>query len=652
MLRFYHNYKYSFVEYLTRITYYRLLFLYLCLCAVFGGLFIFVIELNHEWYSPFDNITQPLYSKSYTDCFFTAVSALTCTGLITLDTQRLQVGSQVIVWILMLLGGTQIGSLFPVIIRRFYFKREIRRASKFLKDPLGAKENSEVRLELNSLTFLCFIIPAYWIFWQCFLVVFIGVAFAAGNTTQIEIRNVSKVWSAVFLSTSSYANAGFTLFDDNLVSVGSFNPGLLIVLLIGVLLGNTAYPPVLRGIVYLISLLPTPLKPVTQYLLDHPRKCYTHMFPRFPNLFLIMVLVVSNLFQFLAAVGLNWNLAFVQPYDNWQRLINLLFSTVVTRTAGFASLDITQFSAGSQILFLVFMYIAAYPIAVAIRITSLNRKVVRLDKSSDSADDGVELHQAAENQVNKSLEKEDTNPFANVIALVVTDVFLLCFGLFLICSVESYEWRSVMHPTDFFGSIYRTIFDTISAYGTVGLSLGYPGTVLSWVASLTIFSKLCMCMFMIMGRLRALPSDIDPTVRIGLVMTSQEIDDLSRALAMHGAEPGSSETESIATGEVIPELLVMQPTVRKSLEVSRLREVELRGGSMRGLDSSRVMSDGHAPVSPRVDGTHVAEPGREARPSSARPSVNDNATKVEKSGDGTQSQSERRVSVTGEVREL
>jgi Trk-type K+ transport system membrane component len=522
-------------------------------------------------FSPFGNTTEPLFSKSYIDCLFMAVSALTCTGLVTLNIQQMNIGSQVVIWLLLLLGGSQICSVLPVLIRRYYFKREIERASKFLKNPLEARENSAVKLELNSLTFLCVIVPLYWILVQCGLALFIGISLAAGNTTQIDIRNVSKAWTSIFLATSSYANGGFAPFDDNMVSVGSHNPGLLIVLVIGVLLGNTAYPPTLRLILWLLNLLPTRLKPITTFLLKHPRKCYTHLFPAFPNLFLVLVLLASNLFQFLAAVGLNWNYAFLQPYDNWQRLVNLFFQTVVTRTAGFESLDITQFSAGSQILFLIFMYIAAYPIAVAIRITAMRRKVVRLDEHDHEV--GAE-HLAHEENVNATLEKEDTNPFATVFSLFVTDIFILCFGLFLICSIESWQWRQSypLYSADFFGSIYRTIFDTISAYGTVGLSLGYPGTVVSFCASFSTFSKFVMCCFMMLGRMRMLPSDIDPTVRIGLVMTSHEIEKYSRAInKQQQPEPGSSE---LAEGES-PEI-PMQPTFRRSLEMSRLREMEAR----------------------------------------------------------------------------
>jgi hypothetical protein len=82
---------------------------------------------------------------------------------------------------------------------------------------------------------------------------------------------------------------------------------------------------------------------------------------------------------------------------------------------------------------------------------------------------------------------------------------------------------------------------------------------------------------MMLGRMRMLPSDIDPTVRIGLVMTSQEIQDYSRAvsLQLQRAEPGSSEGNGEGEGE-IPEMIAMQPTVRKSLELSRLREMEAR----------------------------------------------------------------------------
>ncbi len=56
------------------------------------------------------------------------------------------------------------------------------------------------------------------------------------------------------------------------------------------------------------------------------------------------------------------------------------------------------------------------------------------------------------------------------------------------------------------------IFELSGAYGTVGLSLGYPGFVTSFVAQMQPLSKLIFVYVMLLGRCRGLPDSLDYAV--------------------------------------------------------------------------------------------------------------------------------------------
>jgi len=82
---------------------------------------------------------------------------------------------------------------------------------------------------------------------------------------------------------------------------------------------------------------------------------------------------------------------------------------------------------------------------------------------------------------------------------VANNLWLLVF-MFLICAAEQPKLRK--SPLDF--SFFKILFELISAYGNVGLSLGYSGSVASFSVAFTVFSKLLIILTMIIGRHRGM----------------------------------------------------------------------------------------------------------------------------------------------------
>ncbi len=83
--------------------------------------------------------------------------------------------------------------------------------------------------------------------------------------------------------------------------------------------------------------------------------------------------------------------------------------------------------------------------------------------------------------------------------LTSTRTWLFIF-VFLICSFDSYH----MTPVDTNITVFRVIFEVISAFGGCGLSIGYPGITSSFATVLTIPSKIILILTMCMGRHRGL----------------------------------------------------------------------------------------------------------------------------------------------------
>jgi hypothetical protein len=83
--------------------------------------------------------------------------------------------------------------------------------------------------------------------------------------------------------------------------------------------------------------------------------------------------------------------------------------------------------------------------------------------------------------------------------LTSTRTWLFLF-VFLICSFDSYQ----MAPKDPRITVFRVIFEVISAFGGCGLSMGHPTVTSSFATILTIPSKIILILTMCMGRHRGL----------------------------------------------------------------------------------------------------------------------------------------------------
>jgi hypothetical protein len=116
---------------------------------------------------------------------------------------------------------------------------------------------------------------------------------------------------------------------------------------------------------------------------------------------------------------------------------------------------------------------------------------------------------ASAQQVRRRRVKKDSVT-AQARNIVSSDIGWLALALLIMCIAEDSQLRNGPFPR--YMSIFGILFEMISAYGTVGLSLGYPGTVVSLSGQFHIISKLVICCVMLAGRHRGLPFAIDSAI--------------------------------------------------------------------------------------------------------------------------------------------
>ncbi len=90
------------------------------------------------------------------------------------------------------------------------------------------------------------------------------------------------------------------------------------------------------------------------------------------------------------------------------------------------------------------------------------------------------------------------------------DIWWLVLAVLVIVIIESKHFDA--DPVNF--SVFNIIFEVVSAYGTVGISVGTPTEAYSFSGTWYAGSKLVLCLVMLRGRHRGLPTALDHAVRL------------------------------------------------------------------------------------------------------------------------------------------
>ena len=175
------------------------------------------------------------------------------------------------------------------------------------------------------------------------------------------------------------------------------------------------------------------------------------------------------------------------------RFVSGLFQAVSTRTSGTAIVNLSLLHPAIQVSYLIMMYISVFPIAISVRRTNVYE-----EKSL-----GIYGSRHDEEEDNN----EPSYVGAHLRRQLSFDLWFIFLGLFIISIAEGGQLQS-----DPGVSLFACLFEIVSAYGTVGLSLGYPTNDMSLSAEFSVVSKLVIIAMMLRGRHRGLPYDLDRAV--------------------------------------------------------------------------------------------------------------------------------------------
>jgi len=367
-------------------------------------------------------LSLPISSRSgdwtnLVDALFTSTSAVCVTGLTTLDTATHWSGfGLVVIMLLIQVGGLGI-MIFAALIgltlaRKLTVRSRVNTAAQAnvagYEDVRGLVRNIVlISLVIEALTF-CFLFPRF----------ILGYGYSLGDAA----------WNALFHSVSSFNNAGFALYSDNLIGFAA-DPWICLPICGAIILGGLGFPVIM------------------QLRKELRRPLHWSMNTRLVLVGSAVLLVAGTVY----ITVLEWaNPATLGAYDPAARVLIGFFHSVQTRTAGFNSVDIGLMRDETWVGMDVLMFIGGGPAGTAGGIKVTTFAVLFFIMLAELRGEG------AVNVFGKRLSRAVHRQAITVVLIAVAAVMTGTVGLMLITGL----------PFD------RVFFEAVSAFGTVGLTTG------------------------------------------------------------------------------------------------------------------------------------------------------------------------------------
>ncbi|KAJ4418037.1 hypothetical protein N0V82_005791 [Gnomoniopsis sp. IMI 355080] len=411
--------------------------------------------------------------------------------------------------------------------------------------------------EYRALKLLSIVVPLYFALWQLLGSISLG-AWIAYNKSEITIANgLNPWWTGIFFGVSAFNNSGMGLLDANMIP---FQNSYFVLIVMGALIlaGNTAYPVLLRFIFWsmakMLSLTTEEenfkdFKGTLQLILKYPRRVYTNMFPARQTWWLLFMVVLLNFMDWISFEILNLGNPIIEAIPVGSRVIDGLFQAIAVRSGGFYVVPLSGVYIGLQILYVIMMYISVYPVVITMRHSNvyeerslgiyaddpdpvmdpeqgkqssvgLQRQNSAMSAQRRGQTRAAQIsrafkHHFALHGVGVTAQDNNTDGRLNFVRQQVQgqishDIWFLVLAVLAISIIETRHFLD--DPVTY--SVFNVIFEVVSAYGTVGISIGLPNQAYSFSGGWYTGSKLVLCLVMLRGRHRGLPVALDRAVRL------------------------------------------------------------------------------------------------------------------------------------------
>ncbi len=397
----------------------------------------------------FDFSHTPNSNIKIIDAIFTATSAVCVTGLITVDTSLYSMFGKGVIAFLIQFGGLGIITFTTFVLTNAKKKRSFTSSKLVRSYFIASVEFNDKKIMRNIVIFT-------------FSFELIGATILFFSMRSV-FENVT-FFDAIFISISAFCNAGFSVFDTSVMDFSS-NYVVLTTIMLLIITGGL-------GFVVFTDILQKGFK-IKKHISVHSKVVL------FSTFLLIVIGAVSYFFSERNQTMANFSLV--------QSILNSFFQSVTTRTAGFNSIDQGSMTTVSKLLTLPLMFIGGGPgsIAGGIKVTTFALIIISIFKPIDT-DGSIDLFK----------RKISGATITRAYIYFVKGIFFvfISFGALIVSEIIIGNSSS---------SLLDLLFETVSAIGTVGLSLGLTPL-------LTTTGKIIIIISMFAGRVGLISLAISP----------------------------------------------------------------------------------------------------------------------------------------------
>ncbi len=262
-------------------------------------------------------------------------------------------------------------------------------------------------------------------------------------------------------------------------------------------------------------------KTTLRFLLDHPRRCYTNLFPSRHTWWLLTTLIALNGIDWIAFEVLNIGNSNVSSLPSGVRALDGLFQALAVRSGGFYVVSINSLRIGLLILYVIMMYISVYPVVITMRNSNVyEERSLGIYADDPQAKEAAEERENSNHQIFSRIKRTLTSKPGNgtesnsqfvrqqLRGQLAHDIWWIVLAVLFITLTETANFER--DPVSY--SVFNVLFEVVSGYGCVGISVGLPNEAYSFCGGWHKFSKLILCAVMLRGRHRGLPVAIDRAV--------------------------------------------------------------------------------------------------------------------------------------------
>jgi len=363
---------------------------------------------------PSANVTHKI--TPFVDALFTATSATCVTGLVVVDTGTyFTLFGQLVILALIQVGGLgimTISTAFAVLLgQQLTLKVE-----NVMQNVMGEGMKFDMLTLVKNVILVTLIIEA------------IG-AFMLYFTFIKTLEPIQAFYYAIFHSVSAFCNAGFGLFSDNLMSY-AFNINVNLAITGLIIFGGL-------GFSVIIDLYNHAVKKNKRYSLTLHTKI------------VIATTVLLLLFGTVAFFISEYNHT-MKGFAIHQRLICSWFQSVTCRTAGFNTIDESQISHATSLVSIILMFIGASPGSTGGGVKTSTFALLFLS---------IIALMKGRSDINVFNRRVGTQSIRESTSLITLSLLFVFFVVFIILMISPF-------------TLEQTLFEAVSAFGTVGLSMG------------------------------------------------------------------------------------------------------------------------------------------------------------------------------------